>query len=332
MGTWFGCLASVVDYIHGIGIRHRDIKPENILLRQGKVLLADFGISRMGIIQTLSTTTPGWACPRTSAYCAPEVEDGSSRGRSADIFSLGAVFPEIMRAQLGGVSKLADLPKLLRSDDGKKSYANNVDRVQDLMKNELRRLQEDEADTTNYDSRMLTLCQEMLHRDRNQRPDAFGVLKKLESFVPSKFGDSTYPFAPCNCHDAPDTQIVQLCKLGSTKDVSHLLLSGTSPSTMGALHQATARGYEDIVKVLVQKGASVELRDCNMDTALHCAAGSGQSLIAKYLLDKGASTTLQNLEGRTALFYAAGRGKLDVLKMLVEKKHVATLETRDRHD
>lgn len=42
---WFGCLIAAVRHIHGLGIRHRDIKPSNILVKGGRVLLTDFGIS-----------------------------------------------------------------------------------------------------------------------------------------------------------------------------------------------------------------------------------------------------------------------------------------------
>lgn len=46
----------------------------------------------------MPTTIP--ASPRASieGCCAPEVEAGSTRGRSADIFALGAVFLEMLIA------------------------------------------------------------------------------------------------------------------------------------------------------------------------------------------------------------------------------------------
>ncbi|KAH8743235.1 kinase-like domain-containing protein, partial [Hyaloscypha finlandica] len=92
----FGCLASTIGYLHGIGIRHRDIKPQNILVTNGHARLADFGISKAAFKVTLSTTKQGENKSRTLQYCAPEVNAGGSRDMAADIFSLGAVFLELL--------------------------------------------------------------------------------------------------------------------------------------------------------------------------------------------------------------------------------------------
>ena len=95
---WFGCLIRAVHYIHTLGVRHRDIKPSNVLIKARKVLLADFGISQMGLGKTMPTTYKNRNASRSREYCAPKVDQGSTRGRSADIFSLGAVFLEMLIA------------------------------------------------------------------------------------------------------------------------------------------------------------------------------------------------------------------------------------------
>ncbi|KAI2462725.1 kinase-like domain-containing protein [Annulohypoxylon bovei var. microspora] len=93
--TLFGCLSSGIKYLHEeIKIRHRDIKPANILIYEGSVKIADFGLSldwAGGNPTTTKGTCPGWS----RRYCAPEVAQFQPRNSSSDIWSLGCIFLEI---------------------------------------------------------------------------------------------------------------------------------------------------------------------------------------------------------------------------------------------
>ena len=107
VGSLWG-LSSALDAVHyyffpKFGIRqigcHYDIKPSNILVNNGKLLLSDFGLSRLQKMEEGSQTTfrKGGA-----DYLAPECEDVTGRfkhrrvGRASDIWSLGCVLAEIL--------------------------------------------------------------------------------------------------------------------------------------------------------------------------------------------------------------------------------------------
>jgi hypothetical protein len=84
---WVGCLASGLAYIHAQGVVHKDIKPANILITNGHVRIADFGISRTINTEDTETQTYGLPGPHTALYCAPEVASWDRRGRKAGVFS-----------------------------------------------------------------------------------------------------------------------------------------------------------------------------------------------------------------------------------------------------
>lgn len=123
--SWFGCLATAFDYLHERKIKHQDVKPANILIRDGQIIVADFGVSK----DVLHEATTGSTGPdaRTLMYCAPEAATADSdarRGRAADIFSLGCVFLEMVTTLLWmhgcSVQKLHDL---IQVDDGPRVYS-----------------------------------------------------------------------------------------------------------------------------------------------------------------------------------------------------------------
>jgi hypothetical protein len=91
-------VANALDYAHQQGMVHRDIKPANVILTQeDQVILSDFGIARM--INT-STLTASGAMVGTPAYMAPEQGMGHIGDERSDIYSLGAVFYQLVTGNL----------------------------------------------------------------------------------------------------------------------------------------------------------------------------------------------------------------------------------------
>jgi tetratricopeptide (TPR) repeat protein/predicted Ser/Thr protein kinase len=95
---------------HAHGVIHADIKPENLMLtRDGQVKILDFGIARRAEAQggspapgvTTATTTESRAAviAGTPRYMAPEAHYGGRIDTRTDIFSLGAVFYELLTAR-----------------------------------------------------------------------------------------------------------------------------------------------------------------------------------------------------------------------------------------
>lgn len=97
--SFFGCLANALRYVHNSRIRHRDIKPHNILVKADRVFISDFGIALDWENLSRSTTTADSG--KTWPYAAPEVARYEKRNTSADVWSLGCVFLEMVTVRRG---------------------------------------------------------------------------------------------------------------------------------------------------------------------------------------------------------------------------------------
>jgi serine/threonine protein kinase len=190
ISTFLRCLAKAVAYIHEKAMKHMDIKPKNLLVRdmhnsiicnQGKykIYVADFGIARSyQSVDDCNTESP---TAYTKTYAAPEVIVQEWRDQSADIFSLGAVYAEMLTVLAvrvkPDVSNLDLLYTLRECDPTDRSYAAHCATIQTWIRDLLLESYGFESDT--YHSHVTELVARMLSTDPTGRPSAATIVNNI---------------------------------------------------------------------------------------------------------------------------------------------------------
>jgi len=91
------------------------------------------------------------------------------------------------------------------------------------------------------------------------------------------------------------------------------------PGNSTAIELPCQEGYLNIIKLLVDNDAEVNIKGYHDFTPIRIAARNGHVQIVKYLAQHGAEIDFRALDGATPLEHAASKGHYEIVQFLIEK-------------
>jgi len=131
--------------------------------------------------------------------------------------------------------------------------------------------------------------------------------------------------------------IVKEAERGNIKEVKDLIdnecdINIATKGNMTALMGAAYNGHYEIVKLLLEAGANVNVMDSDDDggfTALMLATVQGKFAVVKTLLQNGANPNIQRKNGMTALMGAVEEGYVAIAQILLDNGADPTAKDND---
>ncbi len=118
--------------------------------------------------------------------------------------------------------------------------------------------------------------------------------------------------------------LFQAVSRGQIDKVKSLIDQGYDVNSKGpyektALYDAALFGHLELAKLLISKGANVDLTDDRSGvTPLHTATSEGHQKIAKVLIENKANIHAKTIDGHTPLYLAVQYGHTNIFKLLME--------------
>ena len=123
------------------------------------------------------------------------------------------------------------------------------------------------------------------------------------------------------CHDPDD--VIRAAKFGDLQSLVKSLDAGTQidhadPAGETALFHVIGSGSQKGFDLLMERGASTQVRDIQGNTALHKAATFSRERFAEELINMGVKVNTTNKVGATPLHYAVRNGDKGITKLLLK--------------
>ena len=138
--------------------------------------------------------------------------------------------------------------------------------------------------------------------------------KHNENSENKEAGDALYWSAQAG--DLPKCETL----LAMGADVNHIV---RADNPLTPLHEASIHGRTPIVKLLIDKGASVNITSKIGSTPLHMAAQEGHLAAARLLVTSGARTDAAKRDGAMPIHLAAQANRHEMLEYLVREAGVS---------
>ncbi|MBI3284621.1 MAG: ankyrin repeat domain-containing protein [Burkholderiales bacterium] len=121
-----------------------------------------------------------------------------------------------------------------------------------------------------------------------------------------------------------DTAIMIAAYTGNLEALKKLIAAGAAVNRPGwtALHYAAANGRPEIISLLLEHAAYIDAESPNKTTPLMMAVSAGKIDAVKLLLDEGADIGLKNELGLTALDFARQFQHADIAEELASRMHL----------
>ncbi|MDD6728597.1 MAG: Stk1 family PASTA domain-containing Ser/Thr kinase [Eubacteriales bacterium] len=175
-------ILKALQHAHDKGIVHRDIKPQNIiLLSNGNIKVADFGIARFSRSETRTLTDTAIGSVH---YISPEQAKGEFTDERADIYSVGVVLYEMLAGKVPFEAESAVSVALMQvQNDAQKLTDINPDIPKGLEQICIHAMQKDPADRYQTATEMLLDIEEIIKNPKTEFDYSYFVDKEPTKYV-----------------------------------------------------------------------------------------------------------------------------------------------------